>query len=837
MIVPDDVLIRPYDLQADGGIGPSDRLLVPYAKYVELWNRGAPGQEIVARQAAAAAIRLGRGVLHHDPGGDRACYWPGEWRSTCLPRGMRSCRWSCGAGFLCGGARRQARPGPPRRLFRGAAAESGAAERRVAVLFVEGKGRHSLEIEIQVKLSRQGGWRVAEAALPVAPATSLAITAPAAGTEIRLSEVRDRRGYETEQDGETIHTTLGGSGELALQWRPKVAEGQVDRGLTSQSAAVLDVQEDGLRLIWDLSLEFRRSQRERFFVHVPRKFLVEKVSGGNVRGWEVRKTDKEQTVEVSLLKSAKDRERFALQLWRSGAVGQGELAEFDAPLVSAAGVAQAGGELTICRSPLLDLRTVRSGGAARADTSGDLQATATESPLGLRPYQAYRFAAMPFVVRLAAAPLAAKTTAEVQTLLRLSRYERTMESRVLLHVQDRPIHRIELFLPEESTCARSWPGRISMVRRRAEQTPAAVDLPRRRAARRAVRGLRGTLGKPGEARGDAVAGVGSLRRRSPGGRHRRPRRSGLRRRGPGLARLQGDGTGAGHSVAQSTAVADDPLGTALRAAGLPRPAAAFPRKPDMSCETISDVCVTDRAIKETILLSFEVREAGIREFRSSCPGGWPTAASASPCCSERTSEPVDTSPDSPVRVRIELQDEVMGQIRVLVENDRLPTPGVHARAHPRGGDRADQPAMRRLEEPAATSCPCSRPSDSSRSAANQGQWRELTAALRSDVTLAYMVSAGGRRRGWNSRPCGARTWKWPGRASAWRRRSWCSTPTGPIGPRRPSTRTTPPSSFSRIALPAGAVLWTVVVAGEPVKPVGAATGEQVTPCGKGPSAG
>ena len=46
VIVPDDVLIRPYDLQADGGISPSDRLPVPYAKYVELWNRAHPDKKL-----------------------------------------------------------------------------------------------------------------------------------------------------------------------------------------------------------------------------------------------------------------------------------------------------------------------------------------------------------------------------------------------------------------------------------------------------------------------------------------------------------------------------------------------------------------------------------------------------------------------------------------------------------------------------------------------------------------------------------------------------------------------------------------------------------------------
>ena len=84
-----------------------------------------------------------------------------------------------------------------------------------------------------MRLGRQGGWRVVEATLPAAPASTLAIKAPAGQTEIRLSQVPDRRNYDTGKDGQTIDTVLGGGGELALQWRPKVEEGQVDRGLTA----------------------------------------------------------------------------------------------------------------------------------------------------------------------------------------------------------------------------------------------------------------------------------------------------------------------------------------------------------------------------------------------------------------------------------------------------------------------------------------------------------------------------------------------------------------------------------------------------------------------------
>ena len=55
--VPDDVLIRPYDV-TEGGIVPTDRLLVPYAKYVELWNRAHPEKKLSEGKAPPLPFAL-----------------------------------------------------------------------------------------------------------------------------------------------------------------------------------------------------------------------------------------------------------------------------------------------------------------------------------------------------------------------------------------------------------------------------------------------------------------------------------------------------------------------------------------------------------------------------------------------------------------------------------------------------------------------------------------------------------------------------------------------------------------------------------------------------------
>ena len=175
-----------------------------------------------------------------------------------------------------------------------------------------------------------------------------------------------------------------------------MAEGQAEQNLTAASAAVLDVQEDGLRLTWQLALEFRRSQRDRFTLVLPAGYLLEKVEGNNVRGWEIRKRGQGEEVEVSLLQVAKDHEQLKLVLWRAGPVGSSRLAEFDVPLVSLQGAALHNGQLTIRRSPLIELRTLTRSGATRTDLPKDAAesprgASGEVSPLGIRPFECVSF--------------------------------------------------------------------------------------------------------------------------------------------------------------------------------------------------------------------------------------------------------------------------------------------------------------------------------------------------------------------------------------------------------------------------------------------------------------
>ena len=822
--VPADALILPYDPESKEGVKGADRLLVPYARYVELWNRAYP-EKPIGETPPPAPYALAGASLTATVEGDEFLRVDGHIDIDVFTAEYVTVPLPLSGGVLSradlDGAAARVSVVEPKPTKKGKAATPAPS---FIALYVSGKGRHRLEVSVRLHLERRGGWRVAEGRLPAAPATSLALTVPKAGTELRLGHVLDRSVYETAKAGEVVRTALGAGGALRLQWRPKVGEGQIEKTLTAVSRGVLDIQEDRLHLLWDVRCAFRHGEREVFTLHVPAGYTVEKVEGTNVRGWQRDEVQGRGRLTVSLLKPAKGQEQFAVTLWRQtdeGAAARGR-ETLEVPLVEVAGALRHTGLLILRRSPLIDLRTVATEGVRRADLPPAKEMPPPEalaSPLGIRPYQAYEFVATPFTVRLAAEPVAARTSAEVQMILRLAERERRMEARAVLTVEDRPLYRARLAIPEGLDLERvQAPGTFEWA---VTQEDGRRVLTVYLAA--GVEGpcpvvVEGRLGRDeagadtplphvdvldvARQRGDIVVQV------DPAFDVRPADLAGIERV---LLKQVGGWLSAGQKALAALALSyrePDYRGRLVMA----------PRQPDVACYTVTNARVTDRTVDETILLTWTIQKAGIREVAFLLPHWMAEARIRVPLLREKSVQSAGDGPDAPVRVRLVLQDQVMDELRVLVENDRLlageafeaPIPVVETGRTTRryvalesaGRDEVVVTAQEGLE-------PLGR---------RQKEWSAVAGLLRGGTTRAFIVTPGAEA---------------PRLAFETRRRKAVETVQARIGLAETllvldaagtyrgrvtyhlDNRT---EQFLEVALPEGSALWTAVVADRPVKP-------------------
>jgi len=862
--LPDDAVIIPYNADdAAEGIENAEKVLVPYEKYVELWNRAFPDQKIetkppvVPYSLAGAAFDatlagdeylLLTGHLDFDIYSDKEVQIPLRLEGGVLATAVldgKPARLQIVQPVV---ANQSDAPNPPAQQRAQPAANArvqvtqseaqipAAPSDCFALLYASGKGRKRLELAVRIKLERRGGWREASGRIPAAPATALTLTVPAAETEVSITGISDRGDYETTADNEQIVTALDAGQGFTIEWRPKVAEGQVDRSLTVDSEAVLDVQEDGLRLIWRLKMKFPRSHRDAFSISIPADYLVEKVVGDNVRGWQVQPDDNRQRLDVTLLDEAAEEETITLHLSRRGVVQPDAETQLEAPVVLVLDAALHKGRLTIRRSELLDLQIGNVSGLPRTDVptaaiaSVQKGAPVQGNALGLRPYQSYNFSTTPFTVSLTAKPVVSETSATLRTLVRIAERETTLESQVMLKVKAgrRPIHRVRMHIPDSlEVDSVSAPGDFDWT-----------------VTKEQGHGLLSIYLAAGRDRPFSIQIIGSLGRRQADDPISAPKLEVL-----DVASQQGDIVVQIDPAFDVTAtrlkdcdviLLDETYGwlqtkqqrsasrLALRYEALdgevPDYDATFeitPREADVSGTTITNVMVTDVAIEETIIVDLSILKAGIREVSFLLPDWLEKARIKAPLLRQKT---VEDAGDGWVRFRLELQEETTDQYRVVVENNRLLV-----------GSAKDAAALPQAPIPFLENCRTDMRYVTLENAGRdeliagdeigveelkpqQTGWRDLAKVLGEGITKAYIVRSDATSPKLTYRTKQRKTVQTAGAQIGLAETLLIVDANGAYRGQQTYHVNNTTEQYLEIRLPDGARLWTAVVSEEPVKP-------------------
>jgi hypothetical protein len=711
--VPADAIIIPYDPEKPIEDAAKNKLLVPYPQYVELWNIAYPEKRIdasppprefaIAGTSYEATLSSGdflslAGKLEIEVYTDKPLTVPLALAGGVLERATvdgQAARLQVVEPQPVANQpeQQQAAPNPAPN-----ADAAVALPPRMLLLHLAGKGRKVVQLNLRLGLSRQGGWRIVHSQLPVGPAAALTLLVPQTGTEVRQMSLPDKATFETSKDNERIETALSENGALELQWRPKIAEGQVDQALTTKSTALFDVREDALRLVWQLQLEFGRGTRDAFTFTAPADYLVEQVLGENVRGWTAKAGERGQRIEVTLLKAATGSETVTLHLAKRGRVGEGELAEFDAPAVLVEGAALEQGTITVRRSPRLDLRTIGAVGLSRADNAAEAQPleqladSADAAVLVVRPHQSFRFVKPPFRLTLAASPLTGLATAYVRAALQAFERGTTLDAAIAFRPEGQPLYQVRVRLPEGFTVQRIGPGdlewsispdeggqllTVQLLDGRTEEftltlygkvaaaAPPAVPAPPKFGDVAAPAGPR-SLPLPKLEILDVEKQEGEIVVVTD-------RDTDVR-----LADVKG-GDAAPLTSGPSWMVPEQQSRARAilryRSVAYSANVVLTPRQPIVSARSITNVKITPQAIEETVVLDFRIEQAGIRSLSLLLPEHLGQGRIRADLLQRKIVEPATGSDGQPlagwVRMRLLLQDFVDGEYRVVLEHDRL----------------------------------------------------------------------------------------------------------------------------------------------------------------------
>ncbi|MFM9065979.1 MAG: hypothetical protein ACKOUR_01425, partial [Planctomycetota bacterium] len=246
------------------------------------------------------------------------------------------------------------------------------------------------------------------------------------------------------------------------------------------------------------------------------------------------------------------------------------------------------------------------------------------------------------------------------------------------------------------------------------------------------------------------------------------------------------------------------------------------REPRVACHTITNVNVSSRTIQETILLEFRIEEAGVRELEFELPAALRDAQISAPLLRRQL---ITDRPAGIVRVKLELQDEVMGEYRVLVQQDRLVNGEVQLATVPRVlTGRTDQRLVA-FESSARDELVVESTEQFEALTRQQQAWARLSTVLGDKVMAAYQVRGEATQVQLPYRLRTRTTVETVQARIALAQTELEVDESGTYRGRQTYQVDNGTEQHLEVELPAGATIWTVQVAGEAVRPQAAAGGQ------------
>ncbi|MDR0338465.1 MAG: hypothetical protein LBI18_15445 [Planctomycetaceae bacterium] len=565
------------------------------------------------------------------------------------------------------------------------------------VLLVEGNGRHELSFGIRIRIQRQGGWRIAAGKLPLAATSKISLTLPNEIGDLLTTNPLDKSkwSFGTNSDNistentnkdvaknrkKIIETSPKPNGLFHWQWRSAVSGEHVDRNLEVDSAIRYDIQEDGIWVRWTPTFHISRGKWEMIRLCLPTDYLIAEITGENVRGWNIVQVDsKIRTIDVELLKPAEKTETlFVLLSAPQWFVKPSMSLMLPKLTIPDAGIHR--GRIDLFDSSAMNLKVQESSGLLPTDQvvptkQQSILKVDTISPLGSSPFRSFRFSSENYSLRLKWNRTIPQPSIDCFSVLKITRQNVALETKILINGQNRPFY-TSIQLPEKFVLKNvSVPDGILWNREsgqdgidkenclniicadsRSLQVEVLIDgdfsgafsknrneietLPIFKTENENISLTTAILTEPSL---DVRTSNADIRKDTP------------------------DSVFSWLSLPEQRELVRFALSYRTSVCKL----ILSERKPEIRCSTITNVRTTVDAIEETTLLDFDITKAGVKNIEFVLPSWMSNAKIDAPFLRRKTVTPLDTkNADSPVLVRLELHEEIMEQLRVLIQTDR-----------------------------------------------------------------------------------------------------------------------------------------------------------------------
>ena len=400
-------VVIPYEGEP-GTAEQSDKILIPYTRFIELWNqthledpidRQRPGTQISLSdvQYKVTVIEEHLNLLLT---ADIRTYGK-DWVVLGLPiSGLAVTK------ATLGGKAAQLQVGP-----------------KGMVLMVPGGTSGQLELQAVMKPEYLGRRGRASFSLPPLPGTVMTVVLPEKDLELEVDKIEAAPARRIVNGSVEYTFGLGMIRKLDLRWQPKMGIGAADRTLSANT------QHDVYAYHWatvgvsKITYSFSSGEYDRFALLMPQGTTLTALEGTNVRDF---RDVGEQTIEEKVFRLIEVRlHRAAQRQYELTVRWLGELGALEEPtelsLVRAGAVSRESGTVTLHSAGGMSLKVAQVTGGRRTDIAVDKEPQRTELPVDrARTVAKYYWPYRPFALFVQLSRLAASPRVHLNQLVRIN---------------------------------------------------------------------------------------------------------------------------------------------------------------------------------------------------------------------------------------------------------------------------------------------------------------------------------------------------------------------------------------------------------------------------------
>ncbi len=221
---------------------------------------------------------------------------------------------------------------------------------------------------------------------------------------------------------------ISAGSDVRLAWQPKQAAGAVDAIVQSESATAVQVEDAGVRIVSGWQFKVPRGSINDLSFSLPKELRVRSISGADVGGWELNENVDGRALRVFLRRAVSDQTALAFELFLETRIA-GEPVSIKVPAFAPLQVTRDFGVIGLFAAPQFAVKNVATKGLTQINL--DKFASPVALPgVSTQPLNAFRYTARPFELSFTAGRKAPESTGLAEHALVVERRKIRMSSRL-----------------------------------------------------------------------------------------------------------------------------------------------------------------------------------------------------------------------------------------------------------------------------------------------------------------------------------------------------------------------------------------------------------------------